>query len=222
MAIFFTSDTHFSHFNIIQYATRPFDDIDQMNAEIIRRWNTVVGEDDTVYHLGDVAMGKLEISLAHVTRLNGHKILVAGNHDKCWIGDRAYRKGTDAQVIALRLQKNRKLYFNAGFSEIINSPDVNGKTLELTLSTGLKVAVSHFPYQGDSQDQDRYTQWRPKDEGLPLITGHVHGKWLQRGKMLNVGIDQWNGYPVPEEKVSQMLSTPSDIYLTDAQRWKAE
>ena len=55
MTIWFTSDTHFDHKNIIKYCNRPFKDIDEMNAELERRWNAVVAPGDRVFHLGDFA-----------------------------------------------------------------------------------------------------------------------------------------------------------------------
>ena len=47
--------------------------------------------------------------------------------------------------------------------------------------------VCHFPYADDGDD--RYPEYRPKDEGLPLLHGHVHSRWQQRGNMLNVSMD---------------------------------
>ena len=55
--IFFTSDTHFGHENIIKYCKRPFKDVKEHDAELIRRWNEKVPEDGIVFHLGDVAFG---------------------------------------------------------------------------------------------------------------------------------------------------------------------
>ena len=54
--VFFTSDTHFNHTNIIQYCQRPFKSTDEMNEAMIDNWNSVVGEDDTVFHLGDFSL----------------------------------------------------------------------------------------------------------------------------------------------------------------------
>lgn len=79
--IWFTSDTHFCHRNIIKYEDRPFTDVEQMNSEIIHRWNEVVAPEDTVYHLGDVALGPAERFYPLVAALNGRKILIRGNHD---------------------------------------------------------------------------------------------------------------------------------------------
>jgi calcineurin-like phosphoesterase family protein len=80
---FFTSDTHYSHRNIIKYCNRPFADSDEMNEAMIRNWNSVVGHSDIVYHVGDVAFEKDERKLDNLLiRLNGEKHLIMGNHDK--------------------------------------------------------------------------------------------------------------------------------------------
>ena len=80
--IFVTSDTHFSHNNIIKYCNRPFNDIIEMNEKLIQNWNTVVTDDDLVFHLGDFQMvDDFNILYKHVSRLKGDKILLLGNHD---------------------------------------------------------------------------------------------------------------------------------------------
>ena len=83
MKTFFTSDTHFNHANVIKYCARPFASIDEMNREMIDRWNAVVGAEDTVYHLGDFAMGKPTEWPGFLRQLYGaKKILIRGNHDR--------------------------------------------------------------------------------------------------------------------------------------------
>lgn len=77
--IFFTGCTHFDHANIIRLAKRPFQDVQEMNAEMVRLWNETVGHGDTVFHLGDFAFDKAGIWR---DRLNGQKVLIEGNHDK--------------------------------------------------------------------------------------------------------------------------------------------
>lgn len=79
---FFTSDTHFSHANIIRYANRPFETTDAMDEALIENWNQVVGVDDEVYHLGDFAFCSGEKAQAIFDHLNGRKHLILGNHDK--------------------------------------------------------------------------------------------------------------------------------------------
>jgi calcineurin-like phosphoesterase family protein len=58
--IFFTSDTHFWHKNVIAYCSRPYQSLEEMNQDLITRWNARVKPEDTVYHLGDVCFGPKE------------------------------------------------------------------------------------------------------------------------------------------------------------------
>ena len=87
---FFTSDTHFGHRNILKYTDRHlrYRDVDHMNEEIVHAWNSQVGPDDEVYHLGDVALGPWVEWDSILTRLNGFKILVVGNHDRIFRGEK--------------------------------------------------------------------------------------------------------------------------------------
>lgn len=80
--IWFTSDTHFGHKNIIKFSNRPFDDEDHMNEELIRAWNEVVGEDDTVFHMGDFSLTSPNKTKEILDRLNGNIFLILGNHEK--------------------------------------------------------------------------------------------------------------------------------------------
>ena len=79
--IYFISDTHFNHKNIIKYCDRPFESVEQMNDILIKNWNEVVSNDDTIYHLGDFALGSRDLIINIVNKLNGNKYLIRGNHD---------------------------------------------------------------------------------------------------------------------------------------------
>ena len=80
--VFFTSDTHFGHANIIKYCSRPFDSVQEMNEVLIQNWNSVVKPGDKIYHLGDVFMGMSQDDFKRMwPRLNGKKRLIVGNHD---------------------------------------------------------------------------------------------------------------------------------------------
>jgi calcineurin-like phosphoesterase family protein len=74
----YTSDHHFGHKNIIALNSRPFTSVEEMDEALIARWNSVVGPDDVVYHLGDFSFGP---QAHYLPRLNGEKHLVLGNHD---------------------------------------------------------------------------------------------------------------------------------------------
>ena len=79
--IFFTSDTHGNHESIIKFCNRPFQNVEEMNKTLINNWNAKVGEDDLVFHLGDFAWGGSGVWKHFREQLNGHIILIKGNHD---------------------------------------------------------------------------------------------------------------------------------------------
>lgn len=187
MARYFTADLHLGHRNIIDYCGRPFRSVDEMNVVLIERWNETVSRHDDVIVLGDFALGKLTETLPLVSRLNGRKVLLAGNHDRCWSG---HRKGVKASTAR---------YLDAGFAEIWQD------TVEVEVG-GRRVTACHFPYRGDSHDHDRYVAHRPVDKGAWLIHGHVHERWRVRERMINVGVDVWGYRPVPEQTIVDLMA----------------
>lgn len=79
--VHFTSDVHFGHKNIIRYCNRPFKDVDDMDEQLIQRWNSVVKPDDVVWQLGDFTFYRNYDKLCYILRrLNGRKKAVLGNH----------------------------------------------------------------------------------------------------------------------------------------------
>jgi len=80
--LWFTSDTHLHHTNIIQYCNRPFKDTGHMNRSIIDNWCNVVQPDDTIIHAGDFCWGDTKMWLYFLSQLTGNIILVRGNHDR--------------------------------------------------------------------------------------------------------------------------------------------
>lgn len=81
---FYTSDTHLGHERMLSMQPRPFPSIEEHDEYIIEAWNSVVGDDDVVYHLGDFAFGlsrDAERIREIFARLKGRKHLIIGNHD---------------------------------------------------------------------------------------------------------------------------------------------
>jgi calcineurin-like phosphoesterase family protein len=194
----FTSDFHFGHKNISEYAHRPFAwgeaGVPAMNEALVEAFNARVAATDNVWVLGDVALGKVHDSLALVGLLNGRKLLVAGNHDRCWPGHGSRAAGWTEQYLA------------AGFAEVLPGSALAGPPPRLAIG-GHQVLASHFPYAGggDSHGEDRFAQHRLPDHGDWLLCGHVHQAWRQSGRMINVGVDAWGGVPVAEEQLAELL-----------------
>ena len=110
------SDTHFNHKKIIEMTKRPFKTITDMNVALINNWNKVVSNNDTIFVLGDFAFGSKEMITAIVSKLNGRKILIMGNHDR-------------------RINKSEKFWHECGFSEVYKYPIIYKN----------KVILSHEP-----------------------------------------------------------------------------
>ena len=98
--IHFISDTHWGHKNIIQYSNRPFNSVEEMDEMLIKNWNERVGQNDTVYHLGDFAFTPYDALKKTARRLLGTKHLILGNHDKAIIQHRTdlVNSGTFASI----------------------------------------------------------------------------------------------------------------------------
>ena len=82
MAVFFTSDTHYNHANILKYCERPFSDIQTHDRTLIENWNNIVKPKDTVYHLGDFGFASKRYLIQILRQLNGNIKFIRGNHDK--------------------------------------------------------------------------------------------------------------------------------------------
>ena len=188
----FTADLHLGHTNIIRYCARPFGDVEAMNRAIVERWNETVDSADDVWVLGDFAMGRIDETLSLASALHGRKVLLAGNHDRCWAEHGRRAEGWEDRYLA------------AGFAEIRQGH----VTIDVA---GLDALACHFPYRGDSHDHDRYVEQRPVDHGAWLLHGHVHERWLQCGRMINVGVDAWDYRPVSETTLRGIMAAgPQD------------
>lgn len=190
----FTADHHFGHARINELAGRPFDSVEEMNETMIYNWNQRVATDDTVYVLGDFAMGTIAETLPLARQLNGHKILIPGNHDRCWPG-------------APKRQDWINKYYNAGFTHVWD--DVRPMVLMLNQEPwegGFLVAMHHLPYEEDYRGRADLNTMRPQDVGGWLIHGHVHEKWTIKGRQVNVGVDVHGFAPVSEDELMRLIT----------------
>ena len=194
--LYFTSDHHFGHANIIRYCNRPFADVDEMNRALVDNWNDTVSASDEVWVLGDVAMGQRQETLKLVRELHGRKFLLPGNHDNCWHG---HKNG----------EQHLALYYECGFEHIFGGDT----TVELA---GEEVLVSHFPYRNDGPNDEQFAKFRPIDRGGWLLHGHVHNNWRQWGRMINTSVEAWDYRPVSAETIEGLILAISYAALSDS------
>jgi calcineurin-like phosphoesterase family protein len=194
----FTSDHHFGHENIIDFCNRPYASVYEMNADLIERWNARVRPDDLVYYVGDIVMGPgRKESMKLIAQLNGRKLLLPGNHDACWRGKASGTKLSEARVD----------YLTSGFIDIIDTGGGEGQPT--VMIAGETVKVSHFPYVQDDFErsrEDRFSAFRPEDDGSWLIHGHIHTSWKVRERMINVSVDVWDYAPVNYDEIAAIIT----------------
>lgn len=185
--LFFTSDTHFGHENIIKFCNRPFANAQEMNEALINNWNRVVGPDDTIFHLGDFAFGGSYLWNNMLDRLNGHIHLIIGNHDR----------------------KNLRQGYIQKFDSI--SPQ-----LQININ-GRSVYLNHYPFlcYGGSYRGDKDAVWQlfGHVHSGPFSTG----KDDERLKMLfpyqyDVGVDNNNFTPISWEDVKIRIKNNIEFY----------
>lgn len=172
MTNYWTADEHYGHDEIITHCKRPFRNNQIMTREIIKRHNSIIGEGDTVYHIGDLAFaGPDRVSFVEgiMRRLNGTHILILGNHDR---------------IAPFS-------FVNAGFQSVHTSLTIQKQ--------GHTLVMAHDP-----------ATWNcvANMEPLPIfIHGHIHTIWksIIEKKMVNVGVDVWDFYPVSLEQILKAI-----------------
>lgn len=181
--IFFTSDLHFNHKNIMNFCKRPFKDIDEMKDILIANWNNVVGKDCIVFDLGDFAFAGTGEWKRILKELNGIHILIKGNHEVT----RA------PQPSALR-------DFFAVYENL---------TIEIN---GQKIYLNHFPYlcmDGTYKTEHQPWQLFGHVHLSPIMENNI-GKDFDRLKILfpnqyDVGVDFNNYEPISFEEVKEKI-----------------
>lgn len=169
-SVFLTSDTHFGHVNICKFTnydgskTRPWDSVEEMDEDMVQRWNETVGPNDKVYHLGDVVINRKSLQI--LDRLNGDKVLIKGNHDIFKLNDytkyfrdvRAYHVMNGCILSHVPVHKDSIARFGANIhghlhaNRVRKPRGVNVKTGEILYSNDIDpdyfcVSVEHTDYR---------------------------------------------------------------------------
>ena len=172
MSIYYISDLHLGHANAINFDNRPFANVDEMDGALIRNWNRVVSEQDTVCVLGDFIWAKENEWPSYLENLKGKKILVRGNHDP------------------KEFSRTTKRYFQdiAPLKEITDS--------------GKHVIMCHYPipfHRGDydekcymlyghvhnSRENEFLLRWREEIRNSCTENRHARGQFINVGCMMS-------------------------------------
>lgn len=180
--VFFTSDTHFYHRNIMKYCNRPFETVEEMNKTLINNWNAVVKENDIVFHLGDFGFaGSQEINDI-LNRLNGKIYLIMGNHDRKMIRQ-GYTKHFEDISMAKYIRVNGQQMYLCHFP-FLCFDGVYGRN-DKTITWQLFGHVHSGPNSADGLDEPRLANLFPSQ--------------------YDVGVDNNNFTPISFDNVKKII-----------------
>lgn len=174
--VFFTSDQHLQHKNIIKYCDRPFKTVEEMDSTLIKNWNSVVGPDDYVFHAGDFCFGSKNSWSYLLDSLNGIKYLAAGNHDLNITPDKF---------------KDVQHRFNL---KIVGDPEI--------ASDGQRITVDHYPLLSWYQSHRGSWQLFGHVHGGFSNKGNIRTTPNQ----LDVGVDVHDFTPISYERVKEIIT----------------
>lgn len=182
--IFFISDLHVGHKNVIKFDGRPFQDVDEMHVEMIKKWNSVVSDDDDVYFLGDLSFTRDELTKWFIHSLKGKIHFILGNHD--------------------RFKSISKLDRWESIHEYGTEINVKDEDTKLTRGTQgyQRIIMSHYPIL--SWNKSHYGSW--------MIHGHCHGSLMKsfpdyyKRKVMDVGCNCIDYTPISYQEVKDIMS----------------
>ena len=182
MTIFFSSDHHFFHQNIIKYANRPFADAHEMNEFMVEQHNAYVKVSDHWYCLGDVTMERDNQGrgLGIIDRMNGHKRLIMGNHDHYHV--KHYLKHFE-KVMAMQMMDGMR------FTHIPIHPN----------SMGRAKANIH----GHTHDKPNYppVMWIEKETQKVMVQPYI-----------NISVERTNYRPISLEEIKDLVKKECELW----------
>jgi len=184
--IFFTSDLHLGHHNVIKYDNRPFKDVDEMHSTLLKNWNSVVGVDDIVFYLGDLSFGKTELGKWFTHSVNGKIHFILGNHDKM------------KDILKLNRFESIHPY---GCEIWVKDEDLKSARG----SDGYQqIILSHYPIL--SWNRQHHGSWHLHGHSHQSITKSDVGKEYYKRKVIDVGCNGWDYTPLSYTLVKEVMS----------------
>lgn len=206
--VWFTSDLHLGHAKVAQHraeafgapavAARPQHAINWHDRHLAWNWDDSIADDDQVWVLGDLSLGGTEATayaLNWIADRPGEKHLVPGNHCPVHPMHRDAHKWQSAYL---------KVFASV-------QPFARRRI------AGRSVLLSHFPYRGDHTTEERFNQYRLRDEGEWLLHGHTHSvaryAAFQHPRQVHVGVDAWDFQPVHIDSVAEIIERESALWV---------
>ncbi len=182
--IYFSSDHHFSHANVIRFCNRPFSTVEEMDSVMVEKWNSVVSSKDLVYYLGDFTLGNYRLAVRYLEQLNGKLFMMAGNHDR-WMKNISLYPKTRSGTIELlpplfNMKINEQLFVLCHYPM---SSWLNSHYGSTHLFGHVHGKMGHVIESGD-------TELPPNQK---------------RGKKIDVGVDSNNFYPLSLDDINALL-----------------
>lgn len=177
--VWFTSDTHFGHRNVLQFCSRPFDSVKDMETRLIENWNKLVSDQDVVFHLGDFSWWDSNKEIKKIcSKLKAKQIyLVPGNHDL----DKGWREVPDRVTI---------------LSSVVQLWIRDSQTNELIF----KAILSHYPLMTWNKREEGVPNLHGHLHGLKGEgrdgKANPDAELSYHWNQLDVGVDCWQYKPV--------------------------
>lgn len=191
--LFFTSDTHFGHKNIIRYSNRPFSSVEEMDRKLIENINAKCPHDAILYHFGDFGFGSEERMAQILDMINCKVIFLDGNHDKPMRHSKVRGKFNPVTL----------------FKNWIRTSVRSGITQELVPCVELKVKDSDAVRGEQSIVMCHYPMltWNKAHHGSWMLHGHCHGtiKYPFPARIMDVGVDPRGYFPISYDEVKQNM-----------------
>lgn len=198
--IFWTSDLHLGHSNVIQFDKRPFKDVDDMERVFINNHNSRVSPNDLTYFLGDIGLGNAERLKKYLSQINGTKVLILGNHDR-----------------------NTYSMYNVGFDVVLNTAVIYIGKYRVSMShcplpgvfredvTNMKGAKPGENWHGEQKNQRFTSQDLTVDFHLH---GHIHSDGVHTNKQYDVGVRANKYRPVSLSQIESWIAqhTNKEMY----------
>lgn len=176
--IFFTADHHFGHANIIRFCNRPFKNSEEMDQALIQRWNEVVSNNDTVYHLGDFTLG--ENAQKYFSQLKGKIKVLPGSHDWRWWGKNYVTASSYRVIYCSPIEEFADKSIGFGEGRFPNKSNREGL-----------IVLCHYAM----------LTWSMSHYGSYHLFGHSHGKLKGQPNSFDIGVDCTDFYPLSLEQV---------------------